>query len=72
MQGLDAEAEIALTEFTEDELIFLNYAQARGFEEPVDLDSAVVTLSKLGGYRARSCDGPPGHEIITRGIEKEV
>ena len=37
---------------------------------PLRLVDAVVLIAMLGGYKARSCDGPPGWITLWRGLRR--
>jgi hypothetical protein len=58
----------------DEELVLLQLAESKGRRHanspPLRLTEAVVMIAKLGGYKARSCDGPPGWITIWRGLRR--
>jgi hypothetical protein len=68
----DAPASVALSE--EEQLVLVQHAQSKGNRPagalPLLLSEAIVLIAKLGGYKARSCDGPPGWITIWRGLRR--
>ena len=57
--------------FTELELRFLtSYASRVKLPQPGTLQEAILLLAVLGGYQNRTRDGPPGHQIMWRGLER--
>ena len=57
--------------FTEMELRFLSgYATRVRLPAPRTLQQAILVVAVLGGYQNRSRDGPPGHQIMWRGLER--
>jgi hypothetical protein len=37
---------------------------------PRTLQQAILAVAVLGGYQNRSRDGPPGHQIMWRGMDR--
>ena len=57
--------------FTEMELRFLSgYATRVKLPPPRTLQQAILAVAVLGGYQNRSRDGPPGHQIMWRGMDR--
>ena len=57
--------------FTELELRFLTgYASRVKLPQPGTLQEAILLVAVLGGYQNRTRDGPPGHQIMWRGLER--
>ncbi len=57
--------------FSDLEIEVLNaYAQKKNLNPPVNLGTAVKLVAKLGGFLDRSCDPPPGHQILWHGYTK--
>lgn len=57
--------------FTEMELRFLTgYVQRVRLPAPEGLQQAILVVAVLGGYQNRSRDGPPGHQIMWRGMDR--
>ena len=57
--------------FTELELRFLiGYARRVNLPPPGTLQEAILLVAVLGGYQNRTRDGPPGHQIMWRGLER--
>jgi hypothetical protein len=68
----EAPARVALSE--EEEHVLVQHARAKKMghcdSSPLRLDDAVVLIAMLGGYKARSCDGPPGWITLWRGLRR--
>jgi hypothetical protein len=68
----DAPATVALSE--EEQLVLVQQAESKGRRPanapPLLLPEAIVMIAKLGGYKARCCDGPPGWITIWRGLRR--
>jgi hypothetical protein len=69
----DAPASAVLSQ--EEEHVLVQYAQAKKMGHhcdsvPLRLVDAVVLIAMLGGYKARSCDGPPGWITLWRGFRR--
>jgi hypothetical protein len=68
----DAPADIVLSQ--DEQHVLLRHAEAKGNRRPgaspLRLTDAVVLIAKLGGYKARSCDGPPGWITLWRGYRR--
>jgi hypothetical protein len=63
-------ASTALT--ADEERVLVEHAEAyRGrARAPLRLDEAVTLIAMLGGYKGRSCDGPPGWITLWRGYQR--
>jgi hypothetical protein len=69
----DAPASSVLSQ--EEEHVLVQHAQAKKMghhcdSSPLHLVDAVVLIAMLGGYKARSCDGPPGWITLWRGLRR--
>jgi hypothetical protein len=69
----DAPASAVLSQ--EEEHVLVQHAQAKKMghhcdSSPLRLVDAVVLIAMLGGYKARSCDGPPGWITLWRGFRR--
>ena len=69
----DAPASSVLSQ--EEEHVLVQHAQAKKMghhcdSSPLRLVDAVVLIAMLGGYKARSCDGPPGWITLWRGLRR--
>jgi hypothetical protein len=68
----DAPASTVLSQ--EEEHVLVQHAQAKKMghcdSSPLRLVDAVVLIAMLGGYKARSCDGPPGWITLWRGLRR--
>jgi hypothetical protein len=58
----------------DEEHVLVQHAQAKKMghcnSSPLRLVDAVVLIAMLGGYKARSCDGPPGWITLWRGLRR--
>jgi hypothetical protein len=50
--------------------VLTRFAETSGYDPPKNLADAVVFTARLGGYRARKSDRPPGTIVIWRGSTK--
>ena len=50
--------------------VLTRFAEAEGYTPPDTLADAVLLTARLGGYRARKSDPPPGVIVIWRGCSK--
>jgi hypothetical protein len=68
----DAPASAVLSQ--DEEHVLVQHAQAKKMGHcdscPLRLVDAVVLIAMLGGYKARSCDGPPGWITVWRGLRR--
>jgi hypothetical protein len=69
----EAQATVALSD--EEQHILVEHAKRKraippGAPDALRLANAVELIAKLGGYKARSCDGPPGWLTLWRGIRR--
>ena len=69
----DAPASAVLSQ--EEEHVLVVHAQAKKMghhcdSSPLRLADAIVLIAMLGGYKARSCDGPPGWITLWRGFRR--
>jgi len=68
----DAPASAVLSQ--EEEHVLVQHAQTKKMGHrnslPLRLVDAVVLIAMLGGYKARSCDGPPGWITLWRGLRR--
>ena len=68
----DAPASVVLSE--EEQLVLTRHAESNGNRAqgapPLRLSEAVILIAKLGGYKNRSCDGPPGWITLWRGLRR--
>ena len=68
----DAPASSVLSQ--EEEHVLVQHAQAKKMghcdSSPLRLADAIVLIAMLGGYKARSCDGPPGWITFWRGLRR--
>jgi hypothetical protein len=44
------------------------HAKKKGDQHPLRLSEAITLVAQMGGYLARSCDGPPGTKCLWRGM----
>jgi hypothetical protein len=68
-----AQASVALSD--EEEQVLIEHAKRNrtldpGAQDSLRLEDAVELIAKLGGYKARSCDGPPGWLTLWRGVRR--
>jgi len=69
----DAPASAVLSQQEEHVLVMHARAKKMGHHcdaSPLRLVDAVVLVAMLGGYKARSCDGPPGWITLWRGLRR--
>lgn len=68
----DAPASTVLSQ--DEEHVLVQHAQAKRMghcgSSPLRLADTVVLIAMLGGYKARSCDGPPGWITLWRGLRR--
>ena len=69
----EAQATVALSD--EEQHVLVEHAKRKRAIHPgalasLRLDDAVTLIAKLGGYKARSCDGPPGWLTLWRGVRR--
>lgn len=68
----DAPASAVLLQ--DEEHVLVQHARAKKMGHcdsfPLRLADAVVLIAMLGGYKARSCDGPPGWITLWRGLRR--
>lgn len=72
---LSPKTQATITLSDEEEHVLVEHAKRKRALAPdapdaLRLDDAVELIAKLGGYKARSCDGPPGWITLWRGLRR--